>query len=849
MAVINITNFAGLIPRLLARELPPDASQVNDNLLASSVQFRPLQEDAEVTIATTNAKTLYRLSRNASGVLRTSDADGWITDANDLNYVRGQVADDAIERTFYTRNDGTDYPKATDISGTVRRLGVPAPVAKPVCTLNLATQFTLEDANNWVSATLLDAVKTAVTSHIVEGRFTGSGTSGASVAGVTSLHGGTLPTTPTSQRNGSEDFNLLYPVATSTATTAKLIDPQLDVVNVGSDSWFAINCLPYWGRITDMTGFTAALRVILNPKDGSQLWTDAQLTGIATELAAYFDPDSIKAKRQSLDDAVAAFKTAMDFVLTPPPTAPTVPTKPTSQEWDFNGIDGTSTRTTAWVTYDADMATYNTNLLAYNKAIGQKDSDAAARIATMVAAMKQAEALSHEIDGIYYTRKQALDAAVNDWISGRGLVKSDTNPTGLVAVDPNRIVEERFYAVTFMTDWGEESAPSPVSDLLEPDQNDTVTVARPTVPGGRHIAKWNLYRTNSGNIGTDFQLVDVMLIATTAYTDAKKAAELGEPCPSAAWAEPPYRMDTGSGTYPNFATKGADPYMRGLVGMANGVMAGFVDNFVAFSEPYAPYAWPVQYQIPLKYEVVGLGAFGSTVFVGTTGRPSLISGSDSASMSAQELDESQACVSAKSIVCIDGGAFYASPDGLCYASQGGVEVISDGLFTREDWQKLDPKSIIGFTHDGIYYFSYTGNGGGAYSLDRKSRKLTSLDMRFTAVHSDVRSDGLFFVNGPKVYRALTSGRRTGKWKSPKQALPSQSPLAWLRVMGDQSDAAPVTVTWFGDGEQRYQVAVADIEPVRLPPGRYLEHEVQIESKARITRVILASSTEELKQTV
>jgi hypothetical protein len=280
--------------------------------------------------------------------------------------------------------------------------------------------------------------------------------------------------------------------------------------------------------------------------------------------------------------------------------------------------------------------------------------------------------------------------------------------------------------------------------------------------------------------------------------------------------------------------------------MTNGVMAGFVDNFVAFCDPYHPYAWPLSYQISLKFDIVGLGVFGQSLFVGTNGNPSIISGADSASMSEQMLDDSQACVSARSIVSATGGVLYASPDGVCFASSNGVEVITTALFAREDWQSLTPSSIRAVMHEGVYYFTYTGSGGGCFAIDTIAKKLGRLDLAATALFADSLTDAVFYVSGTSVKRAFSSGRRTGLWKSSKIVAPAQAPLAWLQVDGDQSVGSPATVRWYGDGALCHTATVTSIAPQRLPPGRYLEHEIEIESASRVTKVLLVGDTQELK---
>jgi len=458
-----------------------------------------------------------------------------------------------------------------------------------------------------------------------------------------------------------------------------------------------------------------------------------------------------------------------------------------------------------------------------------------AAVADMNVALAALSAISTRL------RSETPQAAVNSYALGP--------QARIAAAAMTRIIDTRFYIATHVTDWGEESAPCDPTASVEVDKNDTVDLVLPTPPTGRYITHWRLYRSNSGTTGAAFQLVVEQATSDLTFTDTVKAADLGEVCPSigpdglAHWGEPATRLGSNG-----LISAKANSYMRGLVGMPNGVMAGFVDNFVAFCDPYHPYAWPVAYQIALKFPIVGLGVFGQTLFVGTIANPSFISGADSASMSEQMLPESQACVSARSIVSATGGVLYASPDGVCYASSNGVEVITTALFSREDWQLLTPSSIKAVMHEGVYYFTYTGNGGGCYALDSVAKKLGRVDLTATAMFYDNLTDALFYVSGTSIKRAFNTGRRTGVWKSSKIVAPAQAPLAWLQVDGDQSVGTPATVKWYGDDSvtPKYTATVTSIAPQRLPPGRYLEHEVEVTSAARITKVLLAGDTQELK---
>lgn len=456
-------------------------------------------------------------------------------------------------------------------------------------------------------------------------------------------------------------------------------------------------------------------------------------------------------------------------------------------------------------------------------------------------ALNEADAALKALESAYAIRRPlSRQIAVNAYEHSSVSAKAKHLENAVV-----RLVETRFYFYTYVTDWGEESAPSAPSDIVELDQNDhtEVVVAAPPTNPDRHIKRWRLYRANRGSESTTFQLVDTVDLPALKYEDKKAAEELGEVCPSVTWLEPPEGL-------------------KGLVGMPNGIMAGFVGNTVHFCEPYVPYAWPVSYRVTVEHDIVGLGVFGQTLFVGTKGSPYFISGADSASMSAQKLESQQSCSSRRSIVPVQGGVLFASPDGLCVADSSGIQVASSSLFTREEWQKLDPKSMFAAQHENIYYLWHGGSKPGCLTFDLASKKLGHLDLIATAAFNDKLTDTLYVVSGSQilaVYGGTT--RRLGRWKSKLATLPQQATLAWIKVYGDQQPAkdggtaVPVKVRVYGDGKLikpsptgplDYTAIFTDTNPQRLPAGRWLEYEVEIESAARVTSVVLAGSTQELQ---
>lgn len=863
MAVIRINNFGGEMPRVSPRALPVDLAQVNSNLLATATEFRPLLADSvPLGTAPAGAKTLYRLSKDASGVERTLDTSGWIAEVADKAYVKGQINDDGTERTYVTFNDGTQMPRAMDALGANRQLGVPAPFLATAVLVPGVT-FTNAQAIAWSDGTLTPALHAAFLASLPAASASNRMSGGLPLAGAFSMY--------SMVQNGASPWMADRVLALATAKAAGLNEPTLDPQLTGSTLSIQVHCLPAWGVVANTTTLATAIRAIQSPRDGAQLFTEPQISTLVAALVQRFEPTEagVKTLRTALDVQVKAVQAAIDFVLTPPTlvTAPTAPVRPNVPEFTYTGgaEGGEPVRSSAWAAYDAAVLAYNIALRDFSGDVALNTNEVAGKIVAIVAAKAAAARLTTEIEALYTKRRDTLLAWIKELVAERGIAKSAQNPGGLVSVDADRIIDTRFYIVTYVNDWGEESAPSPPTAAVDVDQYAKVTVGVAAFPTTRFLVGWRIYRSNTGSTGAAFQaLTDtdpakVVLLnggfnyfrmAVPTYLDGKKSSELGEACPTLTWLEPPYRMQPGSVLQP-IPAKGSEPYLRGLVGMPNGIMAGFIDNFVAFCDPYHPYAWPVEYQKSLKYPVVGLGVFGQSLFVGTSANPSIISGSDSASMSEQVLDDAQACLSARSIVSLGGGVLYASPDGICFASSSAVQVITSALFAREDWQALSPSSIVAAAHEGIYYFwfsgTYGGITGGCLALDMVAKKLARVDIGASAVFADSLSDAVFYVSGTQIKRAFSTGRRTGKWKSGKLLMPAPAPLAWLQVDGDQSSANPATVRWYGDDQLRHTAVVTSITPVRLPAGRWLEHEIELESTARITRVTLAGSTQELQQ--
>lgn len=451
-----------------------------------------------------------------------------------------------------------------------------------------------------------------------------------------------------------------------------------------------------------------------------------------------------------------------------------------------------------------------------------------------ISTLSQSADFSHGVASRKYDMEIAAEAIeaeylsiVNELPEVLGLAYSEGGMGENMPKTEERLVDTRFYVFTHVTDLGEESAPSPVSAMVEVDQRDGVNISISAPPPGRHINRWRFYRSNSGTVGAKFQFFAEGSINTLSGTDKVLSSQLGELLPTMGWAEPPEKL-------------------RGLVNMPNGVIAGFVDNYVAFCDPYHPYAWPVEYQITTEFPIIALGAFGQTLVVMHAGGVDYISGADSASMSMQKDISKQVCASARSVVAVDEGVAFISSAGICLASQQGVRVMTEGKITATDWQALGLLSAHLVVLDRVLYV-HGLMVPFVYSLNVSTGKLGTVSSAqpYSATYVDRQKGSIYGASGTTVHKLFGSGSRTGVWRTKLLVLPAQVGFAWLGVESI-FDKGPVTVRWYGDGALRYTAVVANREPVRVPVGRWLEHEVEVESDSWVNKVTLASSGDELR---
>lgn len=381
------------------------------------------------------------------------------------------------------------------------------------------------------------------------------------------------------------------------------------------------------------------------------------------------------------------------------------------------------------------------------------------------------------------------------------------------ADDEQDVPETRYYVVTSVDKYGAEGVPSPVSTSVDWRAGQSVDVGIPAIPAGNYsFTGYRIYRTSTGTSGTDFLYVAGGTSWGGTYNDTLLTENLSEVLPTEDFDLP-------------------NPNMIGITAMPNGYHAAHYKNILFFSEPGYPHAWPVKYQINTKEDIVGIEVLDdNTLLVTTKEKPYICSGSDPYSMVLDEVNLKQACTSKRSIVDMGYGVVYASPDGLVMVGGDGPQLITEGVWSREQWQALDPTTIDAYFWEGLYIAFYNDGStqaGFIFNPAMPAGGVVDISAYATAGYNDLLTDTLYLAVGGNIVSWDTSASYyTFIWRGKKMDTLSPMNLGVGRLYGDSTQA--FTVKLFGDGVLRDTLSETDGPPFRFSSGdTYRTHQIEL----------------------
>lgn len=837
---LSFQSFKGVSPRTNPRYLDNGAAQVALNVEAFGQSLRPLK-GLGPSLATLGASgdvtTLYRFSQDYAG----EDAY-WCRWGAEVDVCRFQISGDVKEWTCYT---GDGYPKLTNadlaLTGGVEypvasvRLGLPAPSAD-----NVALAAAVTDPPQRTDP----AEVTLVDTHLKQM------TSAYGVKVSTSTDAGETWTTNTATLSGTLPSVTLSAAQVAEITTAFDIYVSLDNGQTQRHCPLTVQTTPSTASVTvTPTGWVAL-------DYGVSLWIT--IDGVEEMRAGVWNPGT-----STLADVVTSIAgslvTASGWSITTKETGPGVRLDVVISDYamrvvyyGFDVGDGGSLTDTAAaavaaintyagnlvtaatangaVTVTADYTGGDVRLMVWWGLEGSKHLYAAGAAFTPVqvaAAITSLANVTAAVDGsgvtVTSTDKGSDVSLKVQWgdQSGRTL-------TARGASQDLGLKETRVYTFTYLyqddpdeptltiesAPWSREGMTSTTVEVYTGTGEERcwrygdyrsgytallcshtegiweaarslVTLsgfAAPPAEEGWLVTGVRIYRAVAGVylFVDEVSWADLTANGFT-YTDRKLAAELGEPCPSVTWTAPPEDL-------------------QGLINLPNGLTAGFVGREVYLCPAYRPYTYPQEYVQTLDFPIVGLARLDTTLVALTKGTPYLIQGTAPEYMRQVKYDLEQACISKRSIVALEGAVLYASPDGLVLLTAGGASVISEALFRREDWQRLNPQTLHAYGHDGKYVafhaettikgFTYNG-----FIFDLKSKQFVQHNIaNVTAGYTDLRFDQLYLATTNRQVVKWEGGYPLfGRWRSKRFTLPQITGFSCAQVEPENFDGPYLSV--------------------------------------------------------
>lgn len=391
--------------------------------------------------------------------------------------------------------------------------------------------------------------------------------------------------------------------------------------------------------------------------------------------------------------------------------------------------------------------------------------------------------------------------------------------------------DARSYCYTYTNKFGEESAPSPPSNIITVSDGASVTVTGITTPpSGYGINRINIYRTASGfregnpkkqDLETAFFHVATISSSNTEYTDSKLLSMLGMP------------LDTED--INNAPTK-----LSGIVSIDDHIrLAGYYENKIYFSEYTELYNWPVKYELTIDDMITYMDQSKQILFI-TTGSYPYIINTNTPDDCAQVIKARApypdiACIYPHTHLMTIYGLIYVTAKGLALlGADGKVQLLTTPWFDSREWTRLNPDQARLGMYEGSIFFS-TDRISFCLSLwgdsfnDVKGGELTTISDNPKDYFRTSTGD-LYFLEGTKVkvwdrgttYRKYywLSKELTGNTQHRDQQF---FPIS----MKVKSEATKMDLYGDDDNLKLYSRFVSNEEPFRLPRfGRHKYYKVK-----------------------
>lgn len=405
-------------------------------------------------------------------------------------------------------------------------------------------------------------------------------------------------------------------------------------------------------------------------------------------------------------------------------------------------------------------------------------------------------------------------------------------------------VDARSYVYTYVNQWGEESAPSPPSNIVRVADGETVQLSGVAAPPSEYcIVAANIYRAATGfrppdgkvqSPLTDYLYVATVSIPTSSFSDSIQGQYLGA------------ALET---QYDRMPPEG----MQGVTAIGDQVrLAGFRGNQIFMSEPFQPHNWPAKYDLTLDFDIVHLLALDQRLFVTTTSKPYIIDVSncdDTKCTPVTSIDYELtdiACKYPHAAIMTYHGLFYATQYGIVLLQPSGEwHIVTARWFGEDEWRKIKPHTIRMAYWEGFLFFA---TDLATFLLNINSRPYGDMEGAELVTLSDKPIDMLRTATGQLLYlhedkiwewdagksyrsytwqsRQITQGNDAVGQNNLAAGNPARAAMWWPTSVKLGGNANFVLLD--SHGHTAYERFITKEKPRRLPRcGRHLWYQIRL----------------------
>ena len=302
--------------------------------------------------------------------------------------------------------------------------------------------------------------------------------------------------------------------------------------------------------------------------------------------------------------------------------------------------------------------------------------------------------------------------------------------------------EVRGYRVTYVNECGEESAPSPVSNLVDIKNGDGAIVVDTNTPP-KNAVKRRWYRSATTSDGQAVWLyVDEDVIADNTFIDDKCPQDLGEV------------LSTEDHLPPNKC-------LDGVALTRNMQTIVWTNNQFWVSEPRLPHAYRPATRVTLPSKIRFIASHTTRVegdihfdnVVGTVGYPYTINVRDDAQTTVKELEYWYPALSPFGWCTLAGGVYYTAENGLVGITGTSVNMMTEDYMTEREWQRYHPYTmrLTGYDQRVFMWYDYANIRQGLLLVlpttdKRRNPSLSRLTLRVKMAYAHPETGMLMLID-------------------------------------------------------------------------------------------------------